>query len=152
VATPVPPRGLTRTGVAQFWLDVELQKFNQAASGYVNRFEKRVVQGALRIAYTLEGMVKEDTPVLTGRARASWHVVPPGRPDTFTYRDRRGKTFNGSLGVMSKYVLFGSNVKYMPRLEAGYSKQAPQGMLRINVKKVRYLLVAALKADVAADL
>jgi hypothetical protein len=81
------------------------------------------------------------TPVDTGRARASWHMVPPNTSaDGFEYSDRHGEHFDGSLeGVQTgpMEAVVGTNVQYMIYLEAGHSRQAPNGMVALTLQELR---------------
>lgn len=94
----------------------------------------------LAFATELDRRIAMKTPVDTGRARASWHVVPPGtESDQFSYQDLHGKTFDGSLAGASTgpmEAIVGTNVNYMLYLEAGHSRQAPQGMIALSLQEL----------------
>ena len=83
------------------------------------------------------------TPVDTGRARANWNVTMDA-PDTDTNDDT---DWQGKLGGNQGFVgeaefaggrsLFLSNGQpYIERLEAGYSKQAPAGMVELTMAEM----------------
>ena len=94
--------------------------------------------------------VQMRTPVRTGRARNSYHAVLPGTRDTFMYQDRAGRTFDGSLGISTgpAEAAAGSNVNYFLQLEAGSSRQAPQGMVAVTLKEMTSELEVAIIAEV----
>lgn len=101
------------------------------------------------IAYTLEllSRIQNKTPVRTGRARASWHAVLPDKTDTFSYTDNQGHGFDGTLqGVKTGQwdTMVGSNVDYMIFLEAGHSRQAPNGMVALSLLELKGALEARL--------
>jgi hypothetical protein len=77
-------------------------------------------------------------------------VIAPGtRTDTFAYRDNRGRSFDGGLGAVGLRSLeagVASNVLYMLRLEAGWSRQAPAGMVAISIQELRGALDARASA------
>jgi hypothetical protein len=104
------------------------------------------------IIYTLKllELIQTKTPFDTGRARASWHAVLPNTPqDSFFYEDKFGKKFDGTLpntgaGPLEAWV--GTNVEYMIFLEAGHSKQAPNGMIAISLVELKGGLEGRLAA------
>jgi hypothetical protein len=108
------------------------------------------------VTYTLKllELIQTKTPVDTGRARASWHAVLPNTSqDSFTYSDRQGKKFDGTLpntGTGPMDTVVGSNVEYMIFLEAGHSKQAPSGMVALSLSELRGALEGRLQAVIAA--
>lgn len=69
-------------------------------------------------ANKLWAAVANDTPIDTGLARASW------------------KLSNTSVPGRVEFVL-SNDVPYIVYLEYGWSKQAPKGMLRINLRRYR---------------
>lgn len=114
---------------------------------HLARFRARLFQDAPKlvteVATDLRRRIADRTPVLTGRAKASWHVVPPGvSRDVYLFRDQQGHAFNGSLedapenptsGIIE--ALVGSSARAVPyiwRLERGWSKQAPNGMVSLS--------------------
>jgi hypothetical protein len=111
----------------------------------------------IAFAHETHRRIAMKTPVDTGRARASWHVVPPGtETDHHQYQDLHGQTFDGSLagestGPMESIV--GTNVEYMIFLEAGHSRQAPEGMVMLSLMEMRGLLAKMIEDTVkkAAD-
>jgi hypothetical protein len=107
-----------------------IQHFHDVMRGDVERI---LVAHAL----DLQARIQRRTPVLTGRLRNSIHTVPPNSSDRFRYTDNSGKSFNGSLGVSTGpgEVIVGTNVEYAPVIEAGRSRQAPQGMFAVSLKE-----------------
>jgi hypothetical protein len=126
-----------------------------------------------KIAFdALRGVVMM-TPVDTGRARGSWRVginltdlttLPAGKLGKRA-RDARGRFSMGSTsskeaataialnlgsGQISKAV-FGNriaitnNVVYVPYLERGRSKQAPNGMLRVTFERIKASIRSLVK-------
>lgn len=79
---------------------------------------KKAPIAAMNEAFT---RIKRRTPVDTGRARESW-VLDFGKRSEIT-----------------------SDLHYMEALEFGYSKQAPQGMLRITAREMPAIVKKAFK-------
>lgn len=89
------------------------------------------------------GIIKS-TPVDTGRARGNWQTSV-GQPQGGTL-ERTGMeaaltevqaTVPEGAGQL---VYLSNNLPYIERLENGWSQQAPIGMVRINVDRVRQML------------
>lgn len=114
------------------------------------------------VALELWNRITARTPVDTGRARASWNLGV-GSPDT-SVADEQGKSTGahktkssapsspkskfpslGSKDVSSKPLYITNNLPYIKYLEAGASKQAAGGMLRISVAEVEAEIDNAVK-------
>lgn len=84
------------------------------------------------------------TPVDTGRARGNWQTSV-GQPQGGTL-ERTG--MDAALAEVQatvpegagQLVYLSNNLPYIERLENGWSQQAPIGMVRINVDRVRQML------------
>jgi hypothetical protein len=151
-------------------LNVELQQYKaQGAAMFVEfdlkginqKFAQLVDAGVLMqddlVKYTAElfKRIVMRTPVRTGRAKNSWHWLPPNTPnDDYTYTVPAGPhvpepiTYDGSLsGVKTGPwdAVVGSNVEYMLSLEAGHSRQAPQGMVSISLLELSGALAKTLE-------
>lgn len=95
----------------------------------------------------LFGAVVMDTPVLYGRLRGNW-MVSKGNPNNNTRKrkDPTGQMAFKEIEAMAKSSRFGDTVwlsnslPYAHRIEYGYSKKAPQGMVRRNVARFKILL------------
>ena len=89
------------------------------------------------------GIIKS-TPVDTGRARGNWQTSV-GQPQGGTL-ERTG--MEAALAEVQatvpegagQLVYLSNNLPYIERLENGWSQQAPIGMVRINVDRVRQML------------
>lgn len=92
--------------------------------------------------HVLNGVVMK-TPVDTGRARGNW-IVSLESPvsGTVDKNDKAGSQMiaegTGIIGSMTepKTVFVQNNLPYIERLENGYSKQSPAGMVAITVAEI----------------
>jgi len=138
--------------VARARLTVELSAFNAKLDAYGKALGQDLDQLVATSALILVGRIQARTPVRTGRARASWHAVLFGRSGAFAYKDNAGRSFDGTLAEPPPgpgMALVGSNVEYMLPLEAGWSKQAPTGMVRISVAEFRETFAQKIKEVLA---
>jgi len=130
-------------------VEADLRQVNELLAGlHVAGF---LIQDEIRkLGLEILRRVAARTPVKTGRAKNSWHLVGPNsESDSFTYHDDQGRTFDGSLAdghTGPLEVIVGSNVFYMILLEAGHSRQAPQGMVSITLAEVQGALEARVDA------
>ena len=85
------------------------------------------------------------TPVDTGRARGNWQVSAntPKRNEI----DRKSPNWSTvvaqemqNVGKLGDSIHITNNRPYIERLEYGYSKQAPEGMVRKTLARVRALI------------
>lgn len=103
----------------------------------------------------LEGMgrIMRRTPVDTGRARANWNVAV-GQIDRSVNEesfDQSGAQQRGQGVILGSFragdVLYITNsLEYVPALERGSSRQAPQGMVAVTAAELRPLVARILAA------
>lgn len=108
----------------------DLNKFSDKVNLSLSQFRRRVTLG-------LKEKIERRTPVDTGRLRGSW-AVSEGSPSSFLPAE-------GAAGIgpvqasfsdpfASSYIT--SNLPYTVKVEFGYSKQAPAGMVRISMAEM----------------
>lgn len=94
-------------------------------------------------SFGLEKRIKNDMPVDSGRARASWgHWTPAEmvKPDPDASKsDAHWAEHNGGLTVEQ-----GSNLEYIAALNEGHSQQAPAGFIDKAVEAAQRALVSAI--------
>lgn len=84
------------------------------------------------------------TPVDTGRARGNWQCAMAKRPKgVLENEDKSGQaTINKGVDKANKIANVGdvfyitNNLPYIERLENGWSKQAPAGMVQISLDEI----------------
>jgi len=134
----------------------------------IEEFAKRTRQApgliAKVVAQKLFGAIVTDTPVDTGRARASWAVslgtpsdyVPPAIKRKRSSKKKNDGSASEPLPEFPKPefpdfepnneepIFIISNLPYIQALEDGHSKQAPNGMVKRNVAKLSMRLQLGL--------
>lgn len=101
-----------------------------------------------RVALDAFSGVQRRSPVDTGRFRGSWRVGVRGLADTSVQpagRDPEGHVAAGTVLALSKIkdarfgqtVFLTNNLPYARRLEAGHSRQAPNGVLGPTFSELR---------------
>ena len=123
----------------------DLDKITLNLAGYA----ENMVRATL---FNLSYRIIKESPVDTGRFRGNWQAsVNTPKVTQLKRKDRTGTStitaVNNVLGKFSMGQTFylTNNLPYARRLEYGYSKQAPSGMLRINVMRVQSELEKARK-------
>ncbi len=88
------------------------------------------------------------SPVDTGRFRANWNVSPasPNQATTESTDSARGtREAQKALTIPTGQVIYLTNgLPYARRLEHGWSKQAPYGMVRYSLLEYRRFLLKAI--------
>jgi hypothetical protein len=108
----------------------DLNRFADKIEGDLGQFRRRVTLG-------LKEKIEKKSPVDTGRLRSSW-AVSDGRPSTFV--PQTGGARPGPVETVfsepfeTSYIT--SNLPYALKIEFGYSKQAPSGMVRISMAEM----------------
>jgi phage gpG-like protein len=135
-------------------VEFELGRFNQSLDRYLQVVQPNVHDAVRTVALDLLARIKQRTPVDTGRLRNSFHAVMPGQTDNYSYSDREGRGYDGSLGVTPKVsvlkgeveAVVGTNVDYAIFIEAGHSRKAPRGMVAVSVLELTGALEKAVEA------
>lgn len=101
------------------------------------------------------GRLIRRTPVRTGRAKGNWNVGV-GTIDRSTNEDRRQAEAlsEGQAVILGRFkagdrAFITNSLPYIPNLEDGSSKQAPQGMVKVTVAEMKPL-VSRVAAAVAS--
>lgn len=91
------------------------------------------------------------SPVRTGRFRGNWQVTIGSVPDnTIEINDVSGtatisKAASVSAGIKAGMTIYlTNNLPYGPKLETGYSQQAPAGMVAITVSEFQGVVSSAV--------
>lgn len=119
--------------------------FNVDLRRFVDRTDKKRPKFARKILFQVHKELTQETPVLTGRAKANWFASEglPSRKVTDNKSSApKGAPADGSevlnLQVSGRKDMFVSNnLPYIEALEHGSSQQAPAGMLRVVVRRMK---------------
>lgn len=138
--TQFQPHLLFRVPASEGFLRVEVstREFNAALGRFATAFRANATELVKVHTLDLLRRVVMRTPVDTGRLKASEHAVLPGDIDAYSYKDLKGRVFDGTLvGLpVSPYMGFvGTNVHYAIYPESGSSRQAPNGMFAVSLKE-----------------
>ena len=152
-----PVGGQIPSGVALTRVDLNVVDFNASLTRYIQLLGIDTVDTVKSQALDLLKRIQLKTPRDTHRLVRSFHAVLPGQVDSsFPYTDKSGKAFDGALHVSPKNgpdvveAAVGTNVKYGPVIEAGHSRQAPNGMVAISVAEMTGQLDAAMTTAIIA--
>lgn len=115
--------------------EIDIARFVAKAKGNVDLVVRK-------ISLDIFKRVIIKSPVDTGRFRGNWQVqigsIPAG---TLELEDKSGtatvaKVTAETLGLKAGEIIYlVNNLPYARRLEYGYSKQAPSGMVRITLQE-----------------
>lgn len=115
--------------------------FDQQMEKIIKDREEKALDIFRAVALQLFDRVIRRTPVDTGRARANWNAAidnpdmsttdgtSPPQPSPTVYMAGLGDT-----------LYLTNNLPYISALEYGYSKQAPQGMVRVTASELQQVL------------
>ena len=103
-----------------------------------------------KVALELFARVILRTPVDTGRARGNWFPsIGSPNQSVDTHVDPTGSGSTGRAGATVQSAKLGdviyltNNLPYIRRLEYGYSRQAPSGMVRLTVAEFKQIVDGA---------
>lgn len=113
-----------------------------------------IAENVARRAFTeLFSNIIVSTPVDTGRLRGNWQISESFGSDETGIRDRGGRTTIARVkGFLNGYdmkgpIAFFNNVPYAVRIEQGHSKQAPVGMVAVNVANFGSIVNKAIQRE-----
>ena len=116
-------------------------------SKFVEKAKKNPEKVMRQVSIKLFSAIIKASPVDTGRFRMNW-MASGGTPASGV-TDATDKSGNAATGNATSFVLkatdwreftLTNNLPYAQRLEYGWSQQAPQGMVRINVSRFQQLI------------
>jgi len=119
-----------------------------------SKIDRTLDQGIRATILELSTAIIKDTPAKTGRARGNWQASigrgATGEVSVVNKRAGEAKAISNvnqkaSVAVGDLYYLT-NNVPYIERLEYGWSKQAPGGMVRKNMQNFNRLLAKNIRA------
>ena len=116
-------------------------------SKFVEKAKKNPEKVMRQVSIKLFSAIIKASPVDTGRFRMNW-MASGGTPASGTTyaTDKSGNTATGNA---TSFVLkvpdwreftLTNNLPYAQRLEYGWSQQAPQGFVRVNVSRFQQLI------------
>ena len=85
-----------------------------------------------KLAFEAYNGVTLKTPVDTGRARGNWNIGA-GSPDLSTTEQTSSPRPSLAKGDGEKVIYITNNLPYIERLEDGWSKQSPSGMVGLTM-------------------
>ena len=117
-----------------------MSNFTVDISNYANKSIGEIEQVVRKTAIDLTTSIIKTSPVDSGRFRANWFVSFEDAIDNSTtdtnYNKALANATNTLLGgKIGKYIYIQNNLDYAIKLEYGASKQAPSGVVRVNVER-----------------
>lgn len=121
--------------------------FTLDIKNFVEKAKKNPETVARQVSFKLFSAVIKASPVDTGRFRMNWQAAGAVAPAGII--DGVDKSGANAINRASSYVLgapewgeftLANNLPYAERLEYGWSNQAPQGFVRVNVARFNTLL------------
>ena len=117
-----------------------MSNFTLDMSRFANKSIGEIEQVVRKTAIDLTTSIIKSTPVDTGRARANWFVSFEDAIDNTTEDTNSAKALSNATntllkGKIGKYIYIQNNLDYIVKLEYGASKQAPAGIVRVNIER-----------------
>lgn len=124
-----------------------MSKFTLDVAAFVAKAKKNPETVMRAVSIKLFSAIIKASPVDTGRFRMNWQTAGPvprtgnvaGVDVTGNKTVQAAQTFITNSPVWQEFTLT-NNLPYAQRLEYGYSKQAPSGMVRVNVLRFQQLI------------
>lgn len=116
-------------------------------SKFVEKAKKNPEKVMRQVSIKLFSAIIKASPVDTGRFRMNW--MASGSAPASGITDATDKSGNIATGNATSFVLkaadwreftLTNNLPYAQRLEYGWSQQAPQGFVRVNISRFQQLI------------
>ena len=127
-----------------------MSKFTLDVKAFCEKAKKNPEIVMRQVSMKLFSAIIKASPVDTGRFRNNWFAAAGPTPsrETTTYTGKQGtaainrasKVIGESRGMGWTELTLTNNLPYAQRLEYGWSKQAPTGIVRVNVARFNTLL------------
>lgn len=148
--------------------ELETTEFNRRVNSFLRRTNIPAGKAIKKIGFDLLSHILRPEPynrhpVKTGRARAGWYASTSGLGKQFNFesgvreesRVSEGKTkgsFNDATkSKLNPYIEMINGVDYIVWLEYGSSEQAPAGMVRVSMRKMRGALPKELDKELIKE-
>lgn len=125
-----------------------MNRFTEVIQRFNRRMREQADRRVRRIVLKLLAEVLERTPVDQGTLRANWNCSE-GSPDRSFDPKKRDYDASltaaaGAIGhrLIGKRLFITNSTPYALRIEFGYSRQAPNGMMWISVERIKRLIRA----------
>lgn len=117
-----------------------MANFTLDMSRFANKSLGEIEQVVRKTAIDLTTSIIKTSPVDSGRFRANWFVSFEDAIDNTTEDTNSAKALSNATntllnGKIGKYIYIQNNLDYAVKLEYGASKQAPAGIVRVNVER-----------------
>ncbi|ATE85635.1 putative tail protein [Salmonella phage St162] len=124
-----------------------MSKFTLDIQAFVAKAKKNPETVMRAVSLKLFSAIIKSSPVDTGRFRGNWQTtgatpatgLVAGVDTTGNKAVNNASTYIGSAPNWYEFTLT-NNLPYAERLEYGWSKQAPTGMIRVNIARFNTLL------------
>lgn len=124
-----------------------MSKFTLDVKAFCEKAKKNPETVMRAVSLKLFSAIIKGSPVDTGRFRMNWQTSGPvpasgliaGEDATGNKAVNSATTFIGNTPAWQELTLT-NNLPYAQRLEYGWSKQAPSGVVRVNVIRFQQLL------------
>lgn len=120
--------------------------FGKEVESFFDEFQDATEETIRATTIKLWDSITLSSPVDEGRFRANWFASYGDTSKVTSDTDKSGQKTTArnrqdvlSQGDFTQFTLT-NNLPYSERLEYGYSDQAPQGMVRVNVKRFKRLI------------
>ena len=122
-----------------------MANFESEMKKFVAKTKRKETQLIRAFCLELFGDVVQRSPVLSGRFRGNWQPAIGSAPSgVIDVEDKSGDATKAKIGrtvsvaKVGDKVFLENNLPYGPRLEsAAWSKQAPNGMVRLAVQRAQ---------------
>ena len=124
--------------------------FTVSLTALAEKFKADIETVARKSTADVFRAVVQKSPVDTGRFRANWNVSFGAADYTATASTAQGRGAQEAAKALALpvggIVYLANGLPYASRLENGYSKQAPSGMVRLSVIEFDTFVQQAIKA------
>jgi hypothetical protein len=132
-----------------------IMTFSLDIKEFAKKVDKNIDDVGRTVAIDLFSAIVKQSPVDTGRFRNNWNASING-PDLSTIEttDKSGeKAISGIVNTAKAFnfsaegtIFLSNNLPYAQRLEYGWSKQAPSGMVRVNIARFQSAINKAIQS------
>jgi hypothetical protein len=117
-----------------------MANFAAGLKSYAQRTSQSLDDATIEVCTKLSLMVIKKTPVDSGRARSNWYPeinkVSRATSETRSVNEAISDAISTAQSASGSIFTLTNNLPYSIRLEYGWSKQAPSGMVRTSIAEI----------------
>ena len=116
---------------------MNIKTFNADLNKFAKATNLEIEEVVRKVAFDVYTGVVQKTPVDTGRAKSNWNIGKGSIDYSIRLKDFSFRAMPINKGAGKNVIYITNSLPYINRLENGWSKQAPKGMVTLTMNDIQ---------------